>query len=121
MHGIIRNRDPIKPSEFKNVIGRAGRAFVDVEGLVLFPFFEANPQRRVQWEALKAGDGVRELESGLLRLIATFLQRVLRQVGGTYEQLAEYVLNNAQAWNFPVLAQSPQRLAILRSVYGNNT
>ena len=87
MHGIIRNRDPIKPSEFKNVIGRAGRAFVDVEGLVLFPFFEANPQRRVQWEALKAGDGVRELESGLLRLIATFLQRVLRQVGGTYSNL----------------------------------
>ncbi|HKZ02361.1 MAG TPA: helicase-related protein, partial [Pyrinomonadaceae bacterium] len=104
LHGIIRNREVIKSSEFKNVIGRAGRAFVDVEGLVLFPFFEANPQRRAQWEFLKGGDGAREMESGLLRLIATFLQRMRLQLGGTYEQLAEYVLNNAQAWNFPALS-----------------
>ena len=104
MHGLIRNRDVIEASEFKNVIGRAGRAFVDVEGLVLLPFFEANARRRAQWERLKAGDGAREMESGLLRLITTFLQRILQQRGGTLPELAEYVLNNAQAWNFTASA-----------------
>jgi hypothetical protein len=104
MHGIVRNREVIKPSEFKNVIGRAGRAFVDVEGLVLFPFFESNGLRQAQWEGLKAGDGARELESGLLLLILSFLHRLHRQLGGTLAQLADYVLNNTQAWNCPVFS-----------------
>ena len=45
-HGLIRNRDPLEASEFKNVIGRAGRAYVDVEGLVLCPMFDNVSWRR---------------------------------------------------------------------------
>ena len=40
IHSLHRNREIIPASEFKNVIGRAGRAFIDVEGLVLFPIFD---------------------------------------------------------------------------------
>ena len=40
MHSLYRAGERIKVSEFKNVIGRAGRAYVDVEGIVLFPIFD---------------------------------------------------------------------------------
>ncbi len=40
MHSLHRNRELIKVSEFRNVIGRAGRAYVDVEGLVIYPIFD---------------------------------------------------------------------------------
>ncbi|WP_375142333.1 helicase-related protein [Bradyrhizobium sp. CCGB12] len=110
MHGIIRNRQPIEVSEFRNVIGRAGRAFVDVDGLVLFPFFEPNAQRSAQWETLKAGDQGREMESGLLRLIISLVQRMYSSLGGDLAQLLEYILNNAQVWEFPaVTGESAER------------
>ena len=63
LHGIVRNRQPIDVAEFRNVVGRAGRAFVDVEGLVLFPFFAPHGLRQAEWEALKAGDAGREMET----------------------------------------------------------
>ncbi|MBH2951686.1 DinI-like family protein [Serratia marcescens] len=34
MHSLHRHGEVIEVSEFKNVIGRAGRAYVDVEGIV---------------------------------------------------------------------------------------
>ena len=40
MHSLHRHGERIEVSEFKNVIGRAGRAYVDVEGIVLFPIFD---------------------------------------------------------------------------------
>ncbi len=103
LHGIIRNGKPIAASEFRNVVGRAGRAFVDVEGLVLCPFFQANVERRAQWETLIAEDGRLDMESGLLRLVGALLQRMHKQTKLNLAQLAEYVLNNTVAWNFPVL------------------
>jgi replicative superfamily II helicase len=41
-HSLYRNRERISDSEFRNVVGRAGRAFVDVEGLVLCPIFDSH-------------------------------------------------------------------------------
>jgi hypothetical protein len=113
LHGIIRNQEPIKASEFRNVVGRAGRAFVDVEGLVLFPFFAANAERRNQWENLIAEDGRLDMESGVLRLVVTLLTRMQQHTGQNLTQLAEYVLNNAAAWSFPVLAtETPEQKLI---------
>ena len=39
VHSISRNGEPIKTSEFRNVVGRAGRAFVDLEGPSPLPNF----------------------------------------------------------------------------------
>lgn len=88
-------------SEFKNVVGRAGRAYVDVEGLVLYPIFDQHARRVRQWEELIADVSSREMESGLVRLLVTLLLRMNKRVGGTLEQLIEYVMNNAEAWAFP--------------------
>jgi hypothetical protein len=103
IHSLHRNRDRIEASEFKNVVGRAGRAYVDVEGLVLYPIFDRHDYRTAQWEGLIDDLTSREMESGLLRLVLTLLIRMQRQAARPFDQWVEYVLNNAAAWTFPVV------------------
>lgn len=109
MHSLHRNRERIDVSEFKNVIGRAGRAYVDVEGVVLFPMFDGIPRKRKNWEALINDLGARNMESGLALLVFSLLKRMRQRVGGELDQLIEYVTNNAAAWTFPeVLNEKPE-------------
>ena len=103
MYSLHRSGDRIDASEFKNVIGRAGRAYVDVEGLVLYPMFGEVAKKRTTWEALLSDLGAREMESGLVRLVVELIVRLHRKHGGDVGQLVEYVANNAAAWEFPVI------------------
>ena len=59
----------------------AGRAYVDVEGLALYPMFDDIANRRFQWEKLVADEGGKEMESGLLRLVLALFARMLRKLG----------------------------------------
>jgi hypothetical protein len=105
IHSLHRSRDVIPTSEFKNVIGRAGRAFIDVEGLVLFPIFDRHDYRQAQWAELIGKVSEHSLESGLLRLVITLLVRLRKSLGiQDLNELQEYVLNNAAAWDFPNIA-----------------
>jgi hypothetical protein len=104
MHSLHRSGEKIEISEFKNVIGRAGRAYVDVEGIVLFPMFDEIAKKRRNWEALITDLGAREMESGLVRLVSELLTRMRARIGGDLNQLTEYVVNNAAAWIFPEIA-----------------
>jgi hypothetical protein len=104
MHSLFRNRERIETSEFKNVVGRAGRAYVDVEGLVLYPILDEQAKRTKQWEELIDNLKSREMESGLLRLLITLLVRMGKKVGGGLDRLVDYVVNNAEAWSFPEIA-----------------
>lgn len=105
MHSLHRNREMIPASEFKNVIGRAGRAFIDVEGQVLFPIFDKHNYRRRQWIELIEKTSEHSLESGLLRLLVTLLVRLQKAIGiKRLADLQEYVVNNAVAWDFPEIA-----------------
>ena len=101
MHSLHRNRERIDVSEFKNVIGRAGRAYVDVEGVVLFPMFDGVAKKRRDWEALINDLGARNMESGLALLVGALLSRMHKRIGGEIDQLVEYIVNNAEAWTFP--------------------
>ncbi len=101
MHSLHRSGERIDVSEFKNVIGRAGRAYVDVEGLVLFPMFDDIAKKRRTWEALISDLGARNMESGLVQLVAALLTRMRACTGGDLAQLVEYVVNNAAPWTFP--------------------
>ncbi|CAJ0797128.1 DEAD/DEAH box helicase [Ralstonia holmesii] len=101
--GVRRGRDLLDVSEFRNVVGRAGRAYIDVEGLVLYPMFDSHRQRRADWQDLIADQGGREMESGLLRLIAALLSRMAKKLGTSdMSQLLEYVAGQA-AWEFPAI------------------
>lgn len=104
MYSLHRAGERIEISEFKNVIGRAGRAYVDVEGIVLFPMFDDIPKKRRNWEALITDLGARNMESGLALLVWTLLRRMHARIGGDLDQLVEYVVNNAAAWTFPEVA-----------------
>ncbi len=115
-HSLTRNRETIKPGDFKNIIGRAGRAYVDVEGLVLYPMFDKHAKRLRAWESLIDQLGSREMESGLLRLVYTLLYRMNQHLNGrSYEELTEYVTNNATAWSFPTLTNEDEERAEIES------
>ena len=109
MYSLHRNRKLIETSEFKNVSGRAGRAYVDMEGIVLFPMFDNVAKRRRDWDELITDVGAREMESGLVLLVMALLGRMHARIGGDLSQLLEYVVNNAEAWSFPEVAtESPE-------------
>lgn len=105
IHSLFRNKEVIPASEFRNVIGRAGRAFIDVEGLVLYPMFDNHEDRRAHWQKLINDTGTLSMESGLLRLVYTLLTRLHKSLGKpTFNVFLEYVMNNAAAWDFPEIA-----------------
>ena len=111
-YGLKRTQDPIEVSEFRNVVGRAGRAYIDVEGLVLYPMFEPTLAKRREWNTLVDDDGGREMESGLLRLVLTLMQRMSRKLGTRdVDKLVAYVANSA-AWDFSALSgESSEQIA----------
>lgn len=104
MHSLHRNKELINISEFRNVIGRAGRAYVDVEGLVIYPIFEQIMKRQRNWSRLTKDMGAREMESGLVQLVISLLKRMSQLLGNDINVVSDYVLNNAMTWSFPVIA-----------------
>ena len=109
MHAIQHFRDgeqkTIDASDFNNIVGRAGRAFVDIEGLVLFPIFEGHTYWRRKWNDLLNEACSYEMESGLLTLIDLLLKRLNKSLGNpNLNEFLEYVLNNAAAWDFPIVS-----------------
>lgn len=102
-HGLTRATELIDIAEFRNVVGRAGRAYIDIEGLVLCPMFDKQSWRRKQWGELISSAKGREMESGLLRLLVTLLRRMQTKLNSTdLDQLVQYVLGQG-AWDFPEL------------------
>ncbi|WP_280238319.1 DEAD/DEAH box helicase [Nocardia abscessus] len=104
-HGLRRGGDLLKGSEFANVIGRAGRAFVDTEGLVLYPIFQPTRARRREWRELTQGDGGKALQSGLIEIGVALLRTVLASQGlASVEPLLAY-LTGGPDWSLPVVPQ----------------
>ncbi|MGN2429537.1 DEAD/DEAH box helicase [Pseudomonas syringae] len=100
-HGLSRSRDPIDISEFRNVVGRAGRAYIDIEGLVLYPMFDKHKNRRRDWNQLISSQKGREMESGILQLILSLLVRMGSKLGSLdLNTLLTYVAGQG-AWDFP--------------------
>ena len=100
-HGHMRDREPIKEAEFRNVVGRAGRAYVDIEGLVLYPMFDDHDKRRDAWKELVSSKNGREMESGIFQLLYGLLLRMASKLGTkNVDALIAYVAGQA-AWEFP--------------------
>ncbi|WP_309092841.1 DEAD/DEAH box helicase [Phenylobacterium sp.] len=111
--GLSGHDGIIKPHEFRNIVGRAGRAFVDVQGLVVYPMFDRHGSRRNNWTTLIDETAGREMESGLLRLVITLLRRMQQKLGTTdIQPLINYVAGMPE-WGFePVAGESAEaRLA----------
>jgi hypothetical protein len=101
---LYRSGERIRAEEFANVAGRAGRAFVDIDGQVLFVLYEEVAWRRRKklrdWSGLVSETKVRHLESGLLQLVVTMFQHIRRKFGGSPEELIEYVSGSTKCWEY---------------------
>ncbi|EAQ79425.1 Helicase, C-terminal:DEAD/DEAH box helicase, N-terminal [Blastopirellula marina DSM 3645] len=98
---LWRSGELIKAKEFANVIGRVGRAFVDIDGIYVLPVLELAPGREAnrldEFHRLIRHAKSRELESGLYLLISICLSRLKRKLDLEDNALSDYVLNQQQA------------------------
>lgn len=102
---IWRNKKKIKPVELANVAGRAGRAFVDLEGLVVHVVHEETTRKAKrcleQWWGLVGNAKAMEIESGLLSLLQEILGRIGLVTLQPPDKVLEYLTGNASGWSFP--------------------
>ncbi len=109
---LYRASEKIKGEEFANVAGRAGRAFVDVEGLIVHVMFDKIRWRQREWRDLVASAKARTLKSGLIRIVAEILVRLSREGVLERDDGWEYLANAREAWKSPgEEAEVAERLA----------
>jgi hypothetical protein len=98
---LYRAGEKIKGEEFANVAGRAGRAFVDVEGLIVHVIFDKIDWRKTEWRKLVASAKARTLKSGLIQIVAEILERLSREGVLGRDDAWEYLANAREAWKSP--------------------
>jgi predicted heme/steroid binding protein len=95
---LYRAGELISGEEFANVAGRAGRAFVDVEGLIVHVMFDRVDWRSGEWRGLVASSKERMLKSGLIQIVAEILGRLSREGVLSRADAWEYLANARDAW-----------------------
>lgn len=98
---LYRASEKITGEEFANVAGRAGRAFVDVEGLIVHVMFDKIDWRKKEWGKLVASAKARTLKSGLIQIVAEILDRLSREGVLDRDDAWEYLANAREAWRSP--------------------
>lgn len=97
---LYRAAVPLTGEEFANVAGRAGRAFVDLDGLVLHVMHDPQPWRRNEWAALVNSAKARSLLSGIITIVNEVMGRLARTGVFGRADAMEYLANSQEAW-FP--------------------
>ena len=95
---LVRAGKVISGEEFANVAGRAGRAFVDVEGLVVHVILDKPAWRLTQWRGLVQSAKARTLQSGLYQIIAEIIERLAREGVLKRADAIEYLSSSREAW-----------------------
>jgi hypothetical protein len=96
---LYRAGELLTGEEFANVAGRAGRAFVDLEGLIVHVMFKPEAWRYRAWRELVRSSKARNLESGLIQIAAEILERLA--ASGVFDRpdAFEYLANHRKAWH----------------------
>ena len=92
---------PISAAEFSNVVGRSGRAYVDLDGISVLPTFDAadrSQQHAVFAKLIKDSRGQRLL-SGLAQLTWNLGHHLAQKLGAKPSDLLEYILNQRDLWD----------------------
>ncbi|MXP29700.1 DEAD/DEAH box helicase [Porphyrobacter algicida] len=110
---LVRAGIPLTGEEFANVAGRAGRAFVDLEGLVIHVMYEPSGWRRRNWRDLVNSARTRTLESGLVLIANEILQRLARGGILARDDAFEYLANQRPAWHIDVDEEGDEPLELL--------
>ena len=103
----------ITKRDFWNICGRAGRAYVDGEGKVLFAIDATKEGRQIQRQVNLANQyldmlNIDKVESGLLQVIRS-LKRIAQEAGVTFELFLELVANG----NYESLKQQAEGVRTL--------
>ena len=110
---IWRNHKIIPPQEFSNVVGRAGRAFVDVEGLVVHVVWDKAAYSVRNWRRLIRESQAPLVRSGILLLTLQLYDHLARAYGTNLDDLIEYVVGNDDVWEHkPVNREGPYPTAL---------
>ena len=99
---LYRASIKLSGEEFANVAGRVGRAFVDLEGLVVHVMYKPIDWRRRAWRDLVNSSKSRSLESGLIQIAAETLRRLDRGQILSRADAFEYLASSRQAWRINV-------------------
>lgn len=97
---LYRAGNLITGEEFANVAGRAGRAFVDMEGLVVHVMHDPDNWRRHTWRDLVNSARTRSLLSGIISVVGEVIQRLVPTGVFNRQDAMEYLSNAQEAW-FP--------------------
>lgn len=92
----------ISAAEFANVAGRAGRAYVDLDGLVVLPTYEAAGTRRSKhalFNELIAESKGQRLRSGLAQLVLELSAQISARLDVAGATFLEYVTNQRELWD----------------------
>jgi hypothetical protein len=91
---------PISAAEFANVVGRAGRAFVDLDGIAVLPTFDAKSrsQHHAIFNDLIAESRGQRLLSGLAQVIWQIGKELRQKLNVREDAFLEYVLNHHDFW-----------------------
>ena len=95
---LVRAGQEITGEEFANVAGRAGRAFVDVEGLVAHVIYDNADYRLQRWRHLVNSARARDLQSGLFQVITEVLNRLAGTGLLARADAFEYLANSRDGW-----------------------
>jgi len=95
---LYRSSQLVTGEEFANVAGRAGRAFVDVEGLIVHSMFDKIDWRLQEWRSLVSSIKARTLKSGLIQVVAEIINRLAREGVLGRADAYEYLANSREAW-----------------------
>ena len=112
MFSLMRNKQMIDSSEFRNIKGRAGRAFIDLSGLVLYPIYNDQKHNLRKWREFIKDDSRRNIQSGLCQLLFALLARMYQKIKTpSIDDMIEYITNNTHDWKFPELPEENENTA----------
>lgn len=92
----------IEPAEFGNVVGRVGRAYVDIDGVAVYPIFAGGRQHAMHlslFRDLIDKSRQQRLVSGLARLVMYIATRLQARLSVPKDQFFEYVVNQRGLWD----------------------
>ena len=109
---IYRPGRVIDEEEYRNVVGRVGRAFVDLDGVSVLPIDMRRSSaraKRAAYERMVAGAQPRMLESGIFLLIARIIEQTSAATQVNPEMAVEYLLGQAGDWLLPPAEAAAER------------
>jgi hypothetical protein len=92
---------PISAAEFANVVGRAGRAFVDLDGIAVLPSYDVQTRAKQHniFNSLVEKSCGQRLVSGLAQLIGQLSRLITQKLGVPMDAFLDYVLNQGDLWD----------------------